>query len=343
MGAGADFPIIRIATDELPVAARIAAVREAYARTIADIDIAPHAASPFAWRGAWRKLPGLALAHAAASGVRIARAPAAHDADDFIFTVAVEGRLMVRQGVRETALQAGDIAVTRCRDAATSDCAPQSRWIDLRVPPQVLAPAVGDVDAILAVAIAAPEPRSMLLRYVDVLLDSAGLERPETLNLAVAHVREIVSLVLLAASGGTDTDRSRRPGAARLRAIKADIVENACSRDLTIVALAARHGVTPRYVRKLFEGEGATFSEFVLQQRLARARRMLADPRCAEETISAIAFACGFGDLSYFNRVFRRHYGATPSALREAAKRRGGTGSAEADGADASGCRAPGC
>ena len=35
--------------------------------------------------------------------------------------------------------------------------------------------------------------------------------------------------------------------------------------------------------------------------------------------------------------------GATPSALREAAKRRGGTGSAEADGADASGCRAPGC
>jgi AraC-like DNA-binding protein len=245
--------------------------------------------------------------------------------------------------VRETALQAGDIAVTRCRDAATNDCAPQSRWIDLRVPPQVLAPAVGDVDAILAVAIAAPEPRSMLLRYVDVLLDSAGLERPETLNLAVAHVHEIVSLVLLAASGGTDTDRSRRPGAARLRAIKADIVENACSRDLTIVALAARHGVTPRYVRKLFEGEGATFSEFVLQQRLARARRMLADPRCAEETISAIAFACGFGDLSYFNRVFRRHYGATPSALREAAKRRGGTGSAEADGADASGCRAPGC
>src|ERR1700692_3427567 len=122
MGAGVDFPIIRIATDELPGAVRIAAVREAYVRTIADVDIAPHAASPFSWRGAWRKLPGLALAHAAASGVRIARAPATHDADDFIFTVAVEGRLMVRQGGRETALQAGDVAVTRIRDAATSDC-----------------------------------------------------------------------------------------------------------------------------------------------------------------------------------------------------------------------------
>jgi len=318
-------------------------VCEAYARTIADIDIAPHAASAFCWRGALRKLPGLALAHAAASGVRVARAPAAREVDDFIFTVAVEGRLVVRQGARETVLQAGDIAVTRCRDAATSDCAPQSRWIDLRVPPQVLAPTVGDVDAIVVTAIAAPEPRSMLLRYVDVLLDCAGLDRPETINLAVAHVHEIVSLVLLAARGNTDTDRGRGPGAARLRAIKADIVENACSRDLTIAALAARHRVTPRYVRKLFEGEGATFSEFVLQQRLARARRMLADPRCAEETISAIAFACGFGDLSYFNRAFRRHYGTTPSAVREAAKRRGGTGSGEADTADASGCEAANC
>jgi len=332
MGTGADFPITRIATDDLPVAAQIPFVREAYARTIADIDIAPHAASPFSWRGALRKLPGLALASAAASGVRIARAPAARDADDFIFTVAVEGRLMLRQGARETVLQTGDIALTRCRDAATSDCAPQSRWIDLRVPPLALAPTIGDVDAILVTAIAAPEPLSMLLRYVDVLLDSAGLDRPETLNLAVAHVHEIVALVLLAARGGTDSDRSRRPGAARLRAIKADIVENACSRDLTMVALAERHRVTPRYVRKLFEGEGTTFSEFVLQQRLARARRMLGDPRSAGETISAIAFACGFGDLSYFNRVFRRHYGATPSAVREvarAAEQAGRNGKAE--------------
>src|SRR5580658_1516109 len=107
MGAGADFPITQLATDDVPLAERIASVCEAYARTIADIDIAPHAASAFCWRGALRKLPGLALAHAAASGVRVARAPAAREVDDFIFTVAVEGRLVVRQGARETVLQAG--------------------------------------------------------------------------------------------------------------------------------------------------------------------------------------------------------------------------------------------
>jgi AraC-like DNA-binding protein len=51
-----------------------------------------------------------------------------------------------------------------------------------------------------------------------------------------------------------------------------------------------------------------------------RAHRLLAMPG-PDRTISAVAFDCGFGDLSYFNRAFRRHYGATPSDIRAAAKK----------------------
>ena len=120
---------------------------------------------------------------------------------------------------------------------------------------------------------------------------------------------------------GAPGRRARRSGASRLQAIKADIVENAGSRALTMTALAARHRVTARYVRKLFEAEGQTFSRFVLDERLARARRMLTDPRRRAETIGAIAFAAGFSDLSYFNRVFRRRNGATPTQVRAAAMR----------------------
>jgi AraC-like DNA-binding protein len=327
--AGADFPIDRIATDDVAVADRLASVRDAYRRTIADIEIAPHPATPFYWRGVLRKLPGLALVSALSSAVRITRTPALDESDDLVLTVAVEGRLTLRQGERETVLRAGEIAVTRSREAAACERDPHARAIDMRIPLHVIAPVAGGLDAILVSAISAPEPLSMLRRYVDGLLDSFGLERPETLNLAVAHVHEIVSYILGAARDRAEAEKARGLGAARLRAIKADIVENACSRELTIVSVAERHQVTPRYVRKLFEGEGVTFSEFVLAQRLARARRMLADPRHDAETISAIAFACGFGDLSYFNRVFRRQYGATPTAVREAARRGGLFGSTD--------------
>ena len=86
--------------------------------------------------------------------------------------------------------------------------------------------------------------------------------------------------------------------------------------ELTVTAIAARHHVTPRYIHKLFEGGGITYSEFVLDQRLARAHRMLTDPRLTDRTIGSLAYDVGFGDLSYFNRAFRRRYHATPSEVR---------------------------
>jgi AraC-like DNA-binding protein len=48
---------------------------------------------------------------------------------------------------------------------------------------------------------------------------------------------------------------------------------------------------------------------------------MLADPGFAAWTIGAIAYEAGFGDLSHFNRSFRRRYGASPSDVRNEAAR----------------------
>jgi len=77
-----------------------------------------------------------------------------------------------------------------------------------------------------------------------------------------------------------------------------------------------RHRVTPRYIQRLFEHDSTSLTQFVLYERLARAHRLLGSARDARRTISEIAFAVGFGDLSYFNRSFRRRYGMTPSDVR---------------------------
>jgi AraC-like DNA-binding protein len=61
-------------------------------------------------------------------------------------------------------------------------------------------------------------------------------------------------------------------------------------------------------------------SQFVLGERLARVHRTLADARYADRAISDIALAVGFGDVSTFNREFRRRFGMTPSDVRAAAR-----------------------
>jgi AraC-like DNA-binding protein len=42
--------------------------------------------------------------------------------------------------------------------------------------------------------------------------------------------------------------------------------------------------------------------------RLDHAMRLLTTPTLAHHNIAAVAYAAGFGDLSYFNRTFRRRY-----------------------------------
>ena len=52
---------------------------------------------------------------------------------------------------------------------------------------------------------------------------------------------------------------------------------------------------------------------------VAAARQFeFAPARLAGRPIAAIAFACGFGDLSGFNRAFKDAYGTSPRKLRTA-------------------------
>jgi AraC-like DNA-binding protein len=101
--------------------------------------------------------------------------------------------------------------------------------------------------------------------------------------------------------------------AARLTAIKHDLALNP---SLTLGSVAARQGISPRHVQRLFDTDGTTFTAYALALRLLHAHRMLTDPGFAAWTIGAVAYESGFGDLSHFNRSFRRRYGASPSHVR---------------------------
>jgi AraC-like DNA-binding protein len=185
------------------------------------------------------------------------------------------------------------------------------------VPAQAIAPLVTDVGDLIARRVPHDtEALRLLVRYLDVLEEKGTPRTPALKRLTVTYVHDLFALALGATREATEIANGRGVRAARLQAIKRDITENLDRPDLTVDDVAAGHGITPRYVQMLFELEGTTFSEFLLVQRLDRARRMLISPRFADRTIGAIAFEVGFNDLSYFNRTFRRRFGATPSEMR---------------------------
>ena len=66
-----------------------------------------------------------------------------------------------------------------------------------------------------------------------------------------------------------------------------------------------------RFVKKR---TGRTFIECLNEIRLGHASRLLID---TTQTIAEVSFKCGFNNLSYFNRIFRKKNGCTPKEFRQ--------------------------
>ncbi|NMO51490.1 AraC family transcriptional regulator [Actinoplanes sp. TBRC 11911] len=86
--------------------------------------------------------------------------------------------------------------------------------------------------------------------------------------------------------------------------------------DLTHDRVAAALHMSPRTLHRLFEDEPYTVTEYIRVQRLAAARRDLADPLFRHRSIAGVAAHWGFASQAHFTRAFQAQYGVTPSAAR---------------------------
>jgi AraC-like DNA-binding protein len=293
--------LLHFTTDVFGPGEKKAAWHEVYGRTIAKIDLDPPADSEFMIKAALRDLPGLGLVSMASTELRFHKTRGLIDNDDFILTIVDSGHSRGCQLGREVCLDAGDAVLSANAEVGTGHSF--GRRVMFRVPCKAIAPSVVDLGA-------------RILRRIP--RETVGLRLLQ--RLAVTHIYDLMALTLGATRDAASAVAERGVRAARLRAVKEDIARNLAEGELSVAAIATRQRVSPRYLRKLFESEGVTFSEYVLDQRLALAHRLLSDPRRAGEKIASVAFAAGFGDVSYFYRVFRRRYDLLPADVRAQAR-----------------------
>ena len=317
-----NFLPFRFSTEELAPRERIPFFREVLGRSLVKVDIEPLSDEPFRSEATVRALPGLTIVSHVGTSNRtlLTRELIAAEGTDDLVLITAGGSAFASQRGRQAAIANGDAVLMSKAEPGLVVFPSTASSVSIKIPRTAVTPMVSNLEAALVSPISRDnEAMRLLTPYLDLLTRDATLLTPDLCRLAVAHVHDLVALAIGATRDAAEIAKGRGLRAARLHAIKADIVRNIREGDVSVTAIAARHHVSPRYIRKVFESEETTFSQFVLALRLARVHGMLTDPRYCDLTIAAIAFGAGFGDLSTFNRAFRRRYGLTPSELRPSA------------------------
>jgi AraC-like DNA-binding protein len=310
--------VLRLAANAAPEQERPHLLRDFFQRLGVRYDVAATGREPINIDLTLRRLPGLQLSSGRLQGARYIRTRDNNDpTEDVGLVVNPRGSLLLGQCGREIELGEGEATLVEFTEPLHSAHRAPGDMLVLRFPRPQLAPRLANASDCALRRITRGTPALKLLaRYISIAerVQSSGNE--DLQQLIVSHFYDLAAAAVGATRDATEHAQDRGLRTARLHAIKQDIARNIDQPDLSVSALAARHGFTARFVQRLFESDGTSFTEYVLDQRLAKAHGMLTDPRREAEKISTIALDAGFGDLSYFNRAFRRRYGEAPSGVR---------------------------
>ncbi len=238
-------------------------------------------------------------------------------ADGVVMSIAATGRYKFAQASREQFLEPGEAYFFHnCLPGAFSADEGGEYWL-ISLPATAIIPGVGDTSSLIGCRISNARPEMRLLcSYVQAVFGTPGLADPQTRAMVG---RQIVDLVV-ATVGRADAEARHNAGrgvrAARFRLLLEEVGRRLSEPMLNGERIARSLGVSERYVQQLFEENGSTISSYILDQRLNLARRLLADPAQDHRTVTDVAYACGFSDLSYFCRAFRRKFGETARSAR---------------------------
>ncbi len=308
-------------TDSLPERDRFPAFCEEIVRQYTGLDVRTRDQSQFRAALELKRVGAIDIGDISTNQMDSARtADLIHDGDDSLLVVLLKNGIAYQtQCKTDQKLETGDAVVCDCAYPGELNVISDAQFWDLKVPRQRIAKLFPRSNRFAGAKLDKdPAARRLLFEYLGAARNINLTASRRVSALYGEHVADLIALCLGAEGDARKFAEERGARAARRAAVLREIDRRSGDAGLSAAAVAVRLGITPRYVHLLLEETGKSFTHHVLERRLDRAEALLRDPQLGTRKIADIAAEAGFTDLSYFNRAFRRHFGATPSDIRQA-------------------------
>ncbi|MFA6929416.1 MAG: AraC family transcriptional regulator [Lentisphaeria bacterium] len=148
--------------------------------------------------------------------------------------------------------------------------------------------------------------------YLDTHRDS---EFDQLLSRSIFHSLLLSILKVLAENRGNHSDKDPISVAAKKKHWLIQEVKNYIQRNyqqqISLEELALSLGISQYHLSRVFNAEsGFSLPEYLTMVRMEKAKILLNE---GQQNISQVAYAVGYEDSSYFAKVFRKHFGSSPS------------------------------
>jgi AraC-like DNA-binding protein len=305
-------------TDVLPGRDRFPAFCEGMFRHVIGADIVQLGSGPFSGQLDIRRAGAVGIAHISVTPARMTRhASNLSDGNDAIVVQSWKrGSGGLTQGELENRIEPHDALIIDNAKPARVCAESASDFWSLTIPRDSIVASAPGVTRFAGTKSTGSSGFRLLFKYLEEIA-AEDFADWRTAQLVGDHLIDLTAFALGAVANNSASDDG--VAVARRTTILREIERHSSDPGLSAITIAPLLGITPRYVHLLLEETGKSFTHHVLERRLEKAAALLRDPQWSNSKIADIAAEAGFNDLSYFNRAFRRHFGATPSDLRAAA------------------------
>ncbi len=235
--------------------------------------------------------------------------------DQFVLNIVRSGVVRQTQFGRKVETPSGFMSLSHSRSPFETQQLSTTSAIYIRIPGAPLRAAIGAPEDVCALPM---DVRSGLGLIFYRHLQSLWRER-ESLPEAACEALSAQFIDMFATlCRSLDAPTPDKSAAAQIRARAVRYIEaNLGDPNLCTERVAKALHISCSHLHAVARGQGPTIGRLILFKRLERCRRLLADPRFADEKIIDIAFNCGFNDAAHFSRTFRAQFGQSPRAFRK--------------------------
>jgi AraC-like DNA-binding protein len=252
--------------------------------------------------------------------VSTAAALSAQQAGRFLLTLQLEGTSTHRQSDREARLGTGDFTIGDVTIPYTVSFSAPARCLVIAVPDDVMRRQLPCPDDAVAVRMSGTHGlTSVLSNFIRGFWNCGAEEIDPAVGLRISY-----TLLDLVAAAYSVSPHARQEHSSLVAAHRVRIISyiEAHLRDPKLNPSTVARGceITARYLHHLFASGAETVTQYIQRRRLEECARALIASPVRPRLVTEIALDYGFNSLTHFGRVFRHHFGLTPSEYRRAAR-----------------------